>query len=66
MCVAEDILEVVERLGGAQFMRMLSTSGLDRELQDMDNFTVLLPSNDAIEVLLLSRYYHHSISHNLL
>jgi transforming growth factor-beta-induced protein len=46
---AEDILEVVERLGGAQFMRMLSTSGLDRELQDMDNFTVLLPSNDAIE-----------------
>jgi transforming growth factor-beta-induced protein len=46
----EDIMDVAEKAGATLFVKLAKVSGFDGELHNMTNFTVFLPSNDALEM----------------
>jgi len=45
---AEDIIDVIQKTGSAQLLAMLKATGMDKTLQNMENFTLFLPNSDAV------------------
>lgn len=48
---AGDILEALERTETSQFLELITAAGLTEKLQNMNNFTMFLPNNDAFKAL---------------
>lgn len=48
---AGDILDALERTETSQFLELVTAAGLTEKLQNMNNFTMFLPNNDAFKAL---------------
>lgn len=48
---AGDILDALERTETSYFLELITAAGLDGILQNMNNFTMFLPNNDAFKAL---------------
>ena len=47
---ALDVVEIAKQVGATRFLELISDAGLSKTLKGLDNFTLFLPTNEAIDV----------------